>query len=196
MHQVAVPVAVKIDGVVVIGFRLELKLTDLAMRRTAHLPRREIAAVDHPQREHQLFLELLGTAAVVAQGGERLDARQIAHHLAEIGLQPPIGDHHRARHAVLLLDPLEHGGVFVEHRLADLQAIIRHHAALERQKILGKNALAAIVGNGCRIIGDAIERGGDGPGRDALRDRLLLEALQPFAETGRARTIGGKCARR
>jgi len=63
VNQIPVPVPVEVHGMFVIGLRLELKLTDLAMRRTAHLPRREIAAVDHLQCVHQLFPELVGTAA-------------------------------------------------------------------------------------------------------------------------------------
>ncbi len=161
----------------------------------AHLRPCEVAAVDHAERVQQLRPEFLGAAAVIAQGGERADTIHVAHHLAEIGLEAPIGHQHGTRHAVVLLDPLEDRRVFLEHRLADLQAVVRHHAGLEGQEVLRKDALGPVARNRVGIVGDAVERRGDGARRDAFGNRLLLEALQPLAEPGGAGTLLGKDAR-
>src|SRR5680860_1354601 len=187
--------AVDFDGVIVIRLRLELELANLTVGRPLHRPRREIAAVDDFERIHQLLAELLRPAAVIGQSGERADARQIAHDLAEVGLQPPIGDQHRTRHAVLLLDALEGRSVFAEQRLADIHPVVGHHAALEGQIVLGENTLATVMGDGRRIIGDAVQCGVDRLWGDAFGDGLLLKPLKPLIEAGGARAVLRKDAR-
>jgi hypothetical protein len=165
------------------------------MRRPAHLVRREIAALDNAQRIQQLGGKLLGPAAIEAQRRERADRFHIAHDLAEIGLEPPKGNEHRSGHAIFLFDPLEGGRMPLEQRSAALQTVPRHHAAGELQEALREHRLAAILGDGHRVVGDAVERIVRRLRRDALRDRLLLEVLQPFREGCRRLAGGGESMR-
>ncbi len=143
---------------------LELELTDLAVGRSAHLVGGEIAALDNFQRVDQLLLELLGTAAIEAQRGERTHGLHVAHDFAEIGLKAPEGDEHRTRHAILLLDPAEGIGIFLEQCVADLEPVGRHHAAGELQETLREYALPAVLGDGRGIVGEAVERVRHGAG--------------------------------
>ena len=159
--QVALAVAVEIDGILVIVLRLELELTDLSMRGPAHLLRRQVSALDDLERIHELLAELFRTPAIEAQSGERPERLHIAHHLAEIGLQSPEGDEHRTRDAVLLLDLVEDVGVLLEQLAADLEAIARHHAAGELQEGLREHALRAILGDGRGIVAQSVQRVGD-----------------------------------
>jgi len=86
------------------------------------------------------------------------------------------------------LDALEYRGVFLKHRLSDIHAVIGDHPPHEGQKVLRKDALGAIPRDRPRIVSHAVQCGRDGLGRDAFGDSLLLEALEPLIEAGRAWT--------
>ena len=75
--------------------------------------------------------------------------------------------------------------VLGEARGALLKPIGVHHAAREFEEGLREDALAAVHVDDALIELDAIQHGG-GPRRDALGERLLLDAVAPGAEIAAA----------
>ena len=83
-------VAVEIDAILDIGRRQKLRLADLAGIGADQVAQRKIAALDDLQRGDQLALEQFRAAAIMRQGGEHAEDRQLAHVAdAVIGLERP-----------------------------------------------------------------------------------------------------------
>ena len=130
--------------------------------------------------------EFVGAPAIEGKRGERAERLHIAHHLAEIGLQSPEADQHRTRHAELLLDLGEGAGVLLEQRRSDLQPVVGHHAVGELQEGLREHRLAAILGDGGGIVGQAVERG------ESLGEMPCAAAscLKPWSQRGNPAGLG------
>jgi 3-hydroxyacyl-CoA dehydrogenase / enoyl-CoA hydratase / 3-hydroxybutyryl-CoA epimerase len=113
--QVAPAVAIEVDGEALVVGSEELGLADLAGPGAAHLRGAQVAAVDDPQRRHQLVLEHLGAPAVIGERRQRADDRHSAGIGAEVALKPPDRHQDRPRHAVLPLDAGQQVGVAAQH---------------------------------------------------------------------------------
>src|SRR5689334_1244553 len=98
-------VAVKVDAILDVGRREELRLPDLAGVSTDEIAQRQIAALENFQRCNQLGLEQLAAAAIMRQRGDRADHRQLAHVTrAVVALQSPNGHQQLFRYPKLSFD--------------------------------------------------------------------------------------------
>lgn len=82
--------------------------------------------LDDAQGAQQLAAEALGTAAVVSERGERVEARRRSLVFAEVGLEAPDRDENFVRDAEALADLAEERGVRRELLLAVTHARGRH----------------------------------------------------------------------
>ncbi len=175
--------------------RQELRLAKLAGPGADHLGGRKIAAVDHLQRRDGLVLEALAAAAVISQGHQRGQHRQVAHVGAEVAFQSPERGNHGGRHAVVLLGAREGRGVGPDPRLPLLHAEGCRHAAGELGKNLPEHALAAVAIDDALLVDEVGLRLADRLLRHAFGDRALLQLGQEAFEA-RAIVAGRRARRR
>ena len=103
VDRIALAVAVEVDRILEIDLGHELELADLSRPGSSHFLRTEVAPLDHFQSIEELLAKFVGPAAIIGERGERAQRVHIAHHLAEIRLQPPKADQHGSRHPIASL---------------------------------------------------------------------------------------------
>ena len=96
----------------------------------------------------------------------------------------------------MLLDPRQGGRVLLQLRRADPKAPGRNHAAGKLLEALFEHTLSAIAPQDPGIECHSGQARIDGCRRDALRNCLLADVVQPFLEPGRVTASEGLSLRR
>ena len=102
--DVALPVAVEVDGELLEVFRHELRVAHSTCPGALELSARGVALLDDLERGDQLRAELVRATPHEGLRGDRADGVVWAIDLAEARLASPDGDDDACRHAILLLD--------------------------------------------------------------------------------------------
>ena len=153
-------------------------------------PGRQIAAVDDLERRHQLAAEQLGPAAVVGQRRQRTQHRQIAHADAEVALQRPERDDHRARHAVILLGLRQQLAMLLQRGVAVVMRFCEISLPEKAVKVCAKKPClrSREMMPGSSVMPSSAA--GDGGVRHAAGARLLAELVEPALEAAGVPAVG------
>src|SRR5580704_1220663 len=175
----------------------EIVSADLAGIGADEIAQRQIAALDDLQGGDKLALEQLGAAAVMRQRCHRADHRQLAHVAgAVVAFQRPDRHDHRRRHAILLLDAPEQGGVHLHQFPGAVDAGRDDPGGGVFLEALGVEhaALAAVEGEDGGVGCQAGEGLVDDAARDALALRVARDRRQESVEVAAAwRGARGGC---
>ena len=194
LDQVALAVAVIVDGVRHVFGRHHLGLAEFARPGADHLLGAQVAALDQAQRIEQMTAEHVGAAAIIGQRGERFDRMILALAGAEIALQSPEGRDHRGRDAKVLVFAREQRLVLLDLRSAAGQAPAGQHLVGDLEEVLREELLAAVDVDDALVEHEIGRSGGDCGRRNSLGERLLLEGGEPRVEAAGVATIGlGQC---
>ena len=121
--EIDMAVAVKIDAILDVGRRQELRLPDLAGVGADQVAQRQVAALEDFQRRDEFGLEQLRAAAIMRQRRERAHHRQFTHVAgAIVAFERPDRHDQFFWHAELLLDAREQLRVFLHQPFGALDA--------------------------------------------------------------------------
>ena len=182
LDQVALAVAVVVDGVRHVFRRHHLGLAELARPGADHFLGAQVAALDQAQRVEQMAAEHLRAAAVVGERRQRLDRLVLALAAAEIALESPERGDHRRRHAEFLFLAREQRLVLLDLGGAVREPSAGQHLVGDLQEVLGEEALPAVDIDDALIEHQIGRGGGDRGLAKCPGPRLLLEGGEPRLE--------------
>ena len=168
LDEVALAVAVVVDGMRHVFGGHDLGLAELARPGADHLLGAQIAALDQAQRVEQVAAEHVGAAAVIGERGQRLDRLVLALAGAEIALQAPEGRDDGGRNAELLVFAREQCLVLLDLGGAAGAGVRRQHLVGNFKEGLREEALSAVDIDDA-LVEHEVGRGG----RDARLARCL-----------------------
>src|SRR6516165_545729 len=125
--DVALAIAVIVDGEFLVGGWDELRMSHGAGPRPVHLIDRNIAMLDDLERHNELLAGEGSLDVVISERRERPDHVHVAGLCAVVRLNTPDGDENGSVDAIALLDAVKEVLVLLEHLLAGGNALIRHH---------------------------------------------------------------------
>ena len=124
--DVAPAIAGEIDRIGQIGRGNELGMAHGAGPAAGHMRRVDVARLQDLQRRDQLAAEEIAAIALIGQGRQRLDQRQVAAPLAIGRFHAPDGSDHFLIDAVSGLDAAQHAAVLRQRRAAIVLALFRN----------------------------------------------------------------------